>query len=83
MHDNKIRSYVLGLFNHLAPDVAGIDWCPGRAQRSLAPKPPAEARPRDIAGASTTMITKSHPSNPRVTLAIRNHAHTEYKGDQI
>lgn len=48
VHDNKIHSYLLGLFNHLAPDVTDIDWCLDRAERSLASKPPAGARPRNI-----------------------------------
>lgn len=43
--DNNIRSFLLGLFNSLAPEIADINW---HMDRSLAPKPPVGARPHDI-----------------------------------
>lgn len=46
--DPDLRTYLLGLFNTLAPTVVDIDWRLDRAHRSLGPKPPAGARRRDV-----------------------------------
>lgn len=68
----------MSLFNTLAPDIADIDWCLDRAHRSLSPKPPAGARPRDI-------VVRFHyyDSKEALTLATRNRSHIDYKGDRI
>lgn len=46
--DNNTRSFLMGLFNSLAPDIADIDWRMDWAHRSLTPKLLAGARPHDI-----------------------------------
>lgn len=38
----------MGLFNTMAPMVVDVDWRLDRAHRSVGPKPPAGARPRDV-----------------------------------
>lgn len=76
--DSDLRTYLLGLFNTLAPTVVDIDWRLDRAHRSLAPRPPAGARPRDV-------IVKFHYFESKETLIIatRNKPHLTYKGAKL
>lgn len=46
--DKEIHPFILDLFVTLAPHIPDIDWRLDRAHRSLAPKPPPGANPRDI-----------------------------------
>lgn len=48
MSDNILLPYLLGLFNTLAHTVVDVDWRLDRAHRSLDPKPPNGAKPRDV-----------------------------------
>lgn len=76
--DNTLCSYLLGLFNTLAPNIADIDWRLERAHKSLGPKPPSGARPRDV-------IVRFHfyDCKEALTLATHNKSLIEYKGAKI
>ena len=76
--DKEIRPYLLALFIFLAPDVPDIDWRLDRAHRSLAPKPPQGANPRDI-------IVRFHfyESKETLTSITRNRSRIEFKGTKI
>lgn len=76
--DNTLRQYLLGLFNTLAPKIADIDWRLDRAHRSLGPKPPSGARPRNV-----IVRFYYYDSKEALTLATRNKSSTEYKGAKI
>lgn len=76
--DNNIHPYLLSLFNILAPDIADIDWDLNGAHRSLAPKPPAGARPKDIG-----VRFHYYDSKEALTLATHNRLHIEYKSERI
>lgn len=58
--------------------VVDVDWRLERAHRSLGPKPPAGARPRDV-------IVRFHfyDSKEALTLAMRNMSQIAYKGAKI
>lgn len=62
----------------LAPTIADIDLCLDGAYRSLGPKPPAGARPRDV-----IMRFHCYDSKEALTLATRNKSQVEYKGAKI
>lgn len=76
--DKELRPYLLGLFVTLAPHIPDIDWRMDRAHRSLAPKPPPNANPRDI-------IVRFHfyESKEALTLATRNKSRIDYKQHKI
>ena len=76
--DPDLRTYLLGLFNTMAPTIVDIDWRLDRAHRSLGPKPPSGARPRDV-------IVKFHffESKEALTLATRNKSQITYKGAKL
>lgn len=78
MGDNTLRPYLLGLFNTLASNVADIYWRLDRAHRSLSPKPPSGARPRDV-----IVCFHFYDSKEALTLATRNKSSAEYKGAKI
>ena len=76
--DKEIRPYLLALFVTLAPHIPDIDWRLDRAHRSLAPKPPPGANPRDI-------IVRFHfyESKEALTIATRNKSRVDFKGAKI
>lgn len=76
--DSELRPYLLSLFNNLVPSVVDIDWRLDRAHRSLGPKPPAGARPRDV-------VVRFHyfESKEALTLATRNKSQITYKGAKL
>lgn len=76
--EKEIRPYLLGIFNTLAPYILNLDWRLGSAHRSLAPKPPADANPREI-------IVHFHyyESKKALTVAIHNKTCLYFKGDKI
>lgn len=76
--DGEIRPYLLILFNTMAPLILDIDWRLGRAHRSLAPKPPAGANPRDI-----KVRFHYYDSKEALTIATRNRSWLEFKGAKI
>lgn len=76
--DKEIRSYLLALFVKLVPHIPDIEWRLDRAHRSLAPKPPQGANPRDI-------IARFHfyESKEALTIATRNRSKVEFKGAKL
>lgn len=76
--DAQLHEYLLGLFVTLAPTIPDIDWRMDRAHRSLAPKPPVGARPRDI-------IIKFHYYESKESLlnSTRNKTSITYKGEKL
>lgn len=75
---NTLCPYLLGLFNTLAPAVVDIDWRLDHEHRSLGPKPPSGARPRDV-------IVRFHyyDSKEALTVATHNKSQIAYKGAKI
>lgn len=78
VEDKDLRSYLLNLFNVVAPNIPDIDWHLDRAHRSLAPKPPTGAKPRDV-------IVRFHyyDSKEALTLATHNQSRIEFKKSKI
>lgn len=76
--DQEIHPYLLSLFNTVAPLIPDIDGRLDRAHRSLAPKPPAGANPRDI-------IVRFHyyDSKEALTVATHNKTRLDFKGAKI
>lgn len=71
-------SLTLGLFNILAHAVVDVDWRLDRAHRSLGPKPPAGARPRDV-----KVRFHYYESKEALTLATHNKSQLMYKGAKL
>lgn len=77
MSDNNLRSFLLGLFNTLAPNIAEINWCLDQAHRPLAHKSMAGARHRDI-------IVHFNYYDIKVALSLASHkSQIVYKEDRI
>lgn len=76
--DSALRPFFLGLFYTMAPTAVDVDWLLDRAHRSLGPKPPAGARPRDV-------IVRFHyyESKEALTLATQNKSQLVYKGAKL
>lgn len=73
-----MQRYLLGLFNTLAPKITDIDWRLDRAHRSLGPKPPSGARPRDV-----IICFHYYDNKEALTLVTRNKSSIDYKGAKI
>lgn len=67
--DQEIRTYLLSLFNTVAPLIPDIDWRLDKAHRSLAPNPLAGANPRDI-------IVCFHYYDSKEALTVATHSQT-------
>lgn len=76
IEDRDLRSYLLSLFNVVAPNIPDIDWRLDRAHRSLAPKPPAGANPRDV-------VVRFHYYDSKEALTIATRNQLDFKGSRI
>lgn len=72
--DQDLLPYLLSLFNTMAPHVPDIDWRLDKAQRSLAPKPPAGENPGDI-----NVHFHYFDSNKAFTVVTRNKTRLDFK----
>lgn len=77
VNDKEICPY-LTLFVTLAPHMPDNDWRLDRAYRSLAPKPPQGANPREI-----IVCFYYYESKEALTIATRSKKRVEFKGAKI